>query len=50
MKGGVNSVLLRVGGTINLDDFKTPKAPYDWAGLSSDTVNGETTFDKLNKP
>ena len=39
-EGGVNSVLLNIGDTMDLDKFKAPKALYDWV----------VHFVKLNPP
>ena len=48
MRGGVNSMLLHVGDTMDPDEVKIPKAPYDWVEPAPNTSKGDPNFEKVD--
>ena len=49
-EGETNSVLLHVGDTIDPYEVKFPNAPDEWFYPSTNTANGDPTFDKVYNP
>ena len=49
-EGGVNSMLLHVGDTMDPDELKLPKTSDGWVNPDTKTVKGEPAFDKLDNP
>ena len=47
-EGGMNSVLIHFGETMDPADFKVPKPPYDWVDPNHNTEKGVPTFDKVD--
>ena len=48
--GGMNSVLLHVGKTMDPYEFKVHKPTYYWVDPDNNTSKGERTFDKVDSP
>ena len=46
----MKSVLLRYGDTIDPDEVKVPKAPYDWVDPPPNTEKEEPTFEQVYNP
>ena len=46
----MKSVFLHVGDTMEPDEFKVPKPPYDWVEPAPNIAKGESTFDKVDNP
>ena len=46
-EGGMKYGLLNVGFTMDPDEVKVPKAPYDWVDPATNTTKWEPTFDKV---
>ena len=49
-EGGMNYIMLHVGNTMDPDEFKIPKEPYDWVDPDTYTSKGEPNFDKVENP
>ena len=46
----MKSVLLSYGDTIDPDEVKVPKAPYDWVDHPPNTEKEEPTFEQVYNP
>ena len=46
----MNSMLINVGETMEPEEVKVPKAPYDWVDPAPKTAKGEPTFNEVDNP
>ena len=49
-KGGMNSMLLHVGDTMDPNKVKVPKTPYYWVDPPPNTSKRGDTFEKVDNP
>ena len=49
-EGGMKFVLLHVGETMDPDEVKVPKSPYDQVDPPPNTSKGGANFDKMDNP